>query len=76
MKNSESPAMPVDNDVVSEMPDFCVTQAAGLTKREMIAMNIMASISKGGAVSEIGNEKHFAERACSLTDALLKELEK
>ncbi|ANY29615.1 hypothetical protein BOX08_gp50 [Pseudoalteromonas phage BS5] len=55
MKNSESPAMPVSNDVISEMPGFCVTESTGLTKREMFAMEAMKAAISNKAVFEYGD---------------------
>ena len=74
MKNADMPAMPVsitDNQEL-QAPYYAHT-ASGLTKREMMAMHMMAArISIPGAP----DDEFDAKRAVAATDALLAELEK
>lgn len=70
MKNADMPAMPIEFNGFGQ---YSPEAHSGLTKREMFAIHLMSSLTKDGAVSEIGNEKWYAERACALADALLKE---
>ena len=74
MKNSESPASPIIDDKIStnEIEIF-----HGLTKREMMAMHIMANTCWNN--TDRNQPQHYeyaASSAVKLTDALLKELEK
>ena len=79
MKNSDMPAMPT-HDVFEHCgfdgnsgPHMTQTTNYGLTKREMMAMHMMAArISIPGAP----DDEFDAKRAVAATDALLAELEK
>ena len=69
MKNGYMPANAFDMD--------CDKAGMGLTKREMIAMHIMAQTCWN--TTDMNNPQHYnyaAESAVKMTDALLKELEK
>ena len=67
MKNADMPAMPLP--LGAETTEGC----QGLTKREMMAMHMMAArISIPGAP----DDEFYAKRAVAATDALLAELEK
>ena len=76
MKNADMPAMPSDVKAVYEAmtgsDDSWGKAALGLTKREMMAMHMMASIITQGAPAFI----HAAEDAVNAADALLAELER
>ena len=76
MKNSDSPAMPTityDHGAAMQGLAASVTDAPGLTKREMMAMHMMAArISIPGAP----DDEFDAKRAVASTDALLAYLEK
>ena len=73
IKNGDMPAMPItlkDGEVWSEDCDY----ANGLTKREMMAMHMMA-----GMLSKFDhslNESDVARDATRAADALLAELER
>lgn len=78
MKNADLPAMPLVNSNGSPvhhssagMENYGVM--AGLTKHEMMAMHMMASLV---ATSGYGLREHMAQDAIAATDALLAELEK
>ena len=79
MKNADMPAMPT-HDVFEHCgfdgnsgPHMTQTTNYGLTKREMMAMHMMAArISIPGAP----DDEFDAKRAVAATDALLAELEK
>ncbi|QHC10120.1 hypothetical protein GRF56_16730 [Aeromonas veronii] len=79
MKNADMPAMPVrdtDNEPlrIGLYPVYSSGEfATGLTKREMMAMHIMASIATTVGYQNYGQ---MAEDAVAATDALLAELEK
>lgn len=68
MKNSDMPAMPFE--IVDEVQSS--RWWSGMTKREMMAMHMMASIITQGAPAFI----HAAEDAVNAADALLAELER
>lgn len=74
MKNADMPAMPVTDECgmpFNSIPEGSCT--TGLTKREMMAMHMMAArISIPGAP----DDEFDAKRAVAATDALLAELEK
>ena len=76
MKNADNPAMPTltyDHGAAMQGLAVSVTDAPGLTKREMMAMHMMAArISIPGAP----DDEFDAKRAVAATDALLAELEK
>ena len=76
MKNADNPAMPTltyDHGAAMQGLAVSVTDAPGLTKREMMAMHMMATrISIPGAP----DDEFDAKRAVAATDALLAELEK
>lgn len=77
MKNADLPAMPVvngDNEPAEfDRPFYRNSNlATGLTKREMMAMHMMASLV---ATSGYQMREHIAQDAVAATDALLAELE-
>lgn len=78
MKNADMPAMPMFSDnaepcIVRDRETGVEVPATGLTKREMMAMHMMAArISIPGAP----DDEFDAKRAVAATDALLAELEK
>ena len=78
MKNADMPAMPMFSDnaepcIVRDPETGKKAPATGLTKREMMAMHMMAArISIPGAP----DDEFDAKRAVAATDALLAELEK
>ena len=80
IKNADMPAMPIIDDEQSfplnlDRYGENITRgkfASGLTKREMMAMHMMASIITQGAPAFI----HAAEDAVNAADALLAELER
>ncbi|MFQ2180202.1 hypothetical protein ACK33W_02730 [Aeromonas veronii] len=78
MKNADMPAMPVvngDNEPAEfDRPFYRNSNlATGLTKREMMAMHMMASLV---ATSGYQLREHMVQDAIAATDALLAELEK
>ncbi|MGL5326786.1 MAG: hypothetical protein ACRC91_19025 [Aeromonas sp.] len=78
MKNADMPAMPLFNNNGSPVHHSSAGMdnhgvMAGLTKREMMAMHMMASLM---AVSGYQTREHMAQDAIASTDALLAELEK
>lgn len=76
MKNADMPAMPTqtyDHGAAMQGLAVCVTDNPGLTKREVMAMHMMASLM---AVSGYQTREHMAQDAIASTDALLAELEK
>lgn len=76
MKNADSPAMPTityDHGAAMQGLAVSVTDAPGLTKREMMAMHIMASIATTVGYQNYGQ---MAQDATAATDAILAELEK
>ena len=80
MKNADMPAMPVIDEEQSFPVDMerygskeaTLRFAFGMTKREMMAMHMMASIITQGSPAFI----HAAEDAVNAADALLAELER
>lgn len=75
MKNADMPAMPSDvkavYEAMTDSDDSWGKAALGLTKREMMAMHMMAArISIPGAP----DDEFDAKRAVAATDALLAEL--
>lgn len=76
MKNSDSPAMPTityDHGAAMQGIAVSVTDATGLTKREIMAMHMMASIATTVGYQNYGQ---MAQDAIAATDALLAELER
>lgn len=76
MKNADMPAMPTltyDHGAAMQGLAVSVTDAPGITKREMMAMHMMASIA-----TTVGYQNYcqMAQDAIAATDALLAELEK
>ena len=70
MKNADMPAMPVslkDGEIWSEEQD----SAFGLTKREMMAMHMMAHLMMNERLSSYEEQAGYSIKA---TDALLAEL--
>ena len=74
MKNADMPAMPVfDSSGCPSLYGDDGVEAKGLTKREMMAMHMMAArISIPGAP----DDEFDAKRAVTATDALLAELDR
>ena len=71
MKNSDMPAMPIQELDRQGLP---IAEACyGLTKREMIAMHIMAGMLADSNVCD--EPENVAKVAIHFTDALLTELE-
>lgn len=76
MKNADKSAMPTityDHGAAMQGLAVSVTDAPGITKREMMAMHIMASIATTVGYQNYGQ---MAQDATAATDALLAELEK
>ena len=78
MKNADMPAMPVmggDNEPANLSHSYYqnLQLATGLTKREMIAMNIASGLVNGAPMPSVRSDI-IAQVAVSLTDALLIEL--
>jgi len=74
MNNADSPAMPIE---LNGFGQYAPEAHCGLTKREMIAMNIMANIAWNA--TDKNNPQHYERAAvCAVTmaDLLLKELNK
>lgn len=75
MKNADTPAMPTityDHGAAMQGLAVSVTDATGLTKREMMAMHIAA----GFAADKDVRPSNIAKLATEVADALLAELEK
>ncbi len=69
MKNSERPAMPVEDAVIDQLPGICITESLGVTKREYFAGKFLASMitkDTDSSTCRIG-------RAYALADAFLEE---
>ena len=73
-KNGDMPAMPQDRGIWVDGIGECPTLATGLTKREMMAMNMMAANRSRG--SNYNSWVDMAIDAIEMTDALLAELER
>ena len=81
MKNSDMPAMPVIDEEQSFPVDMerygskeaTLRFAFGMTKREMMAMHMMAHLMQNDRISSYGVQAEFAIKAA---DALLAELER
>ena len=73
MKNADIPAMPQDCGVWCDGIGACPTLATWLTKREMMAMHMMAGLNANPAVDM--NEHDMATLSAICADALLAELE-
>lgn len=73
IKNGDMPAMPVDR-CDSDAIEAGIQVFSGLTKREMMAMHMMASVMLRNDVT--GTLCDFAEVATEAADALLAELER
>ncbi|MGL4752357.1 MAG: hypothetical protein ACRCXB_08080 [Aeromonadaceae bacterium] len=78
MKNADMPAMPMfdgeANPCRVRNPDTGeIARAAGLTKREMMAMHMMAGLNSNPTVNM--SEHDMAELAVICADALLSTLE-
>ena len=74
IKNADMPAMPTyQYDKVGDVTASELV-AAGLTKREMMAMHIMSGLLSDPKLT--GSGESFAVAAVSYTDALLAELER
>lgn len=82
MKNRDMPAMPMFSEdaqpcIVRDQATGKTDTASGFTKREMMAMHIMANTCWNNTDrNQPQHYKYAAESAVSLADALLKELEK
>ena len=71
MKNSDKPAMPLDDNLIIDT-SITIDEAMGLTKREYFAgLGIQGTIHSG----LVNHEGEAARRAVVLADALLKALE-
>ena len=76
MKNADNPAMPTltyDHGAAMQGLAVSVTDAPGLTKREMMAMHMMAAIIVG---CDSPNTEWCASIAIDATEKLLAELER
>ena len=73
MKNADMPAMPVVTVQRVGNVEKSTSEATGLTKREMIAMNIASGLVNGAPMPSVRSDI-IAQVAVSLTDALLIEL--
>lgn len=74
MKNSDMPAMPTqtyDHGAAMQGLAVTVTDKSGLTKREMMAMHMMASIATTIGYQNYGQ---MAQDAVAAADSLLAEL--
>ena len=80
MKNADSPAIPTityDHGAAMQGLAVSVTDATGLTKREMMAMHMMcAMIAAPVGRVNIGDGEQLPLMAIAAADALLAELEK
>ena len=77
MKNADNPAMPTltyDHGAAMQGLAVSVTDAPGLTKREMMAMHMMAGLNANPTVEM--NEHDMATLSVAYADALLYELER
>lgn len=85
MKNADMPAMPVNNGELASALELGADGSKGLTKREICAIKIMASLSstnlddatrllKATGCDDLG--EMYAGMAVEYADALIKELEK
>lgn len=75
MKNADTPAMPTityDHGAAMQGLAVSVTDATGLTKREMMAMHI----ATGFAADKEVRPSNIAKLATEVADLLLAELEK
>ena len=68
MKNSDTPAMPIELDGNGQYAPVAYT---GLTKREMFAMHFVSALITNG-----NTYNGFIDDAILYADALLKELDK
>ena len=73
IKNGDMPAMPVNQYKRSGELEVSEPVSAGMTKREMMAMHMMASNRSRG--SDYMSWVDMAKDAIEMTDALLAELE-
>lgn len=79
MKNADMPAMPLAGDAYTDFADHCYRggsynpECQGLTKREMMAMHMMAAIQSKDGASDL---KYEAMMAVKAADALLAELDR
>ena len=71
MKNADMPAMPIE---LNGFGQYAPEAHTGLTKREMIAMNIMAGLMTSYHKVDYSCEQN-ARVAVAATNALLKELD-
>ena len=74
IKNGDMPAMPQDDAIWCQRIGECPTLAIGLTKREMMAMHMMAA--NRSRSSNYSSWADMATDAIEMTDALLAELER
>lgn len=77
MNNADMPAMPTqtyDHGAAMQGLAVTVTDNAGLTKREIMAMHMMASIQASGGLYD--RFESMAKDAVVMADALLSELDK
>ena len=71
-KNGDMPAMPQDDAIWCQRIGECPTLATGLTKREMMAMHMMAHLMPNERLQSYEEQASYALMAA---DALLAELE-
>ena len=74
IKNGDLPAMPQDRGIWVDGIGDCPTLATGLSKREMMAMHMMAANRARG--SDYQTWELMAQDAVEAADALLAELER
>ena len=74
IKNGDLPAMPQDRGIWVDGIGDCPTLATGLSKREMMAMHMMAANRARG--SDYHTWELMAQDAVEAADALLAELER
>ena len=73
IKNAGMPAMPQDRGIWVEGIGDCPSLATGLTKREMMAMHMMAHMMPNERLQSYEEQASYALMAA---DALLAELER
>ena len=78
-KNGDMPAMPVDRCDVDAI-EAGIQVFSGLTKREMMAMHMMAAVVNAammnGSAANAGDAQQVAMASVFAADALLAELER
>ena len=80
IKNGDMPAMPLSGDAYTDFADHCYKggsynpECQGLTKREMMAMHMMAANRSRN--TDYHTWELMAQDAVEAADALLSELER